>query len=266
MNSDEDEPIELFDWAGQAAQSADGLRNQLIAMQASMASQKITGERLSADLDALVKAKKDHEEELLKKFAALLNTKKLKIRDQQRLLANAKLDPKAAAQIQQTRSAPTRKPGPSRASKRKANVEDSETDDSEEGLDLLGDEAGNPMTPEKSDAETDTDAEGFDPAPAASQKTLRGTSQGNTSKSDPREVTASTDSPTPPTEEKPTMELPPRRELPFTRRTEAKPASQPKQQSQPVDPFSPPAPSTTAASRSEAIGEDDETDSDDDEL
>jgi hypothetical protein len=62
------------------------LNSQLIAANA-----KIT--RLEEQLQGLVDEKLAHENALLQKFADLLNSKKLKIRDQQRLLAGAKVDP-----------------------------------------------------------------------------------------------------------------------------------------------------------------------------
>lgn len=55
--------------------------------------QSRTVEKLDQQLEDLIKAKKEHENALLEKFQHLLNAKKLKIRDQQRLLASAKVDP-----------------------------------------------------------------------------------------------------------------------------------------------------------------------------
>ncbi|KAF1353501.1 hypothetical protein BDV97DRAFT_282350, partial [Delphinella strobiligena] len=156
----EEEPIELFDWAGLTADSTDDLRNQVDTLQASLSSQQAIVQQLTAQLDELVKVKKEHEDDLLKKFAALLNSKKLKIRDQQRLLAHAKIDPKAGAEVQQTRSKPGRKAGISCTGKRKANdsANASETDDDEPAFetDKMGDHATNlgedePSTSERSD-------------------------------------------------------------------------------------------------------------------
>merc|ERR1711939_405777 len=79
---------------------------------------------LNQQLEDLVKAKKDHEDELLKKFAALLNTKNLKIRDQQRLLAGAKIPKDAAEAVRDARDsdvASGRRASGARRQKRKAN-------------------------------------------------------------------------------------------------------------------------------------------------
>lgn len=54
---------------------------------------------LQEQLDEFIKAKADSERELLEKFRLLLNSKKLKIRDQQRLLASAKIDPVAGKRV-----------------------------------------------------------------------------------------------------------------------------------------------------------------------
>lgn len=50
-------------------------------------------EKLNAQLEDLTVAKKKHEEEILAKCVLLLNEKKLKVRNQQRLVASAKVDP-----------------------------------------------------------------------------------------------------------------------------------------------------------------------------
>ena len=118
---DEREEVSAFEWVDVAVAASDGLQTQLDELQASMTSQQEQVTKLSAQLDDLVKAKKEHEDELLAKFAALLNAKKLKIRDQQRLLAGAKIDPKVEASVREARSGDrsSQQPGPSRPKKRK---------------------------------------------------------------------------------------------------------------------------------------------------
>jgi hypothetical protein len=54
--------------------------------------QKDTVAKLTAQLEQLTDAKREHEAALLEKFKLLLNEKKLKIRDQQRLLADAQIN------------------------------------------------------------------------------------------------------------------------------------------------------------------------------
>lgn len=55
-----------------------------------MAEETIT--KLNTQLEDLVQAKNDHDDQLVAKFVQLLNEKKLKIRNQQRLLASANID------------------------------------------------------------------------------------------------------------------------------------------------------------------------------
>ncbi|KAG9802791.1 hypothetical protein KCU98_g23162, partial [Aureobasidium melanogenum] len=81
LDKDEDEDIQLYDWTGFAVFRADGLAHQLATFQSTVAEHQRTIDDLTAQLDDLVKAKKSHQDEMLRKFAALLNTKKLKIRD-----------------------------------------------------------------------------------------------------------------------------------------------------------------------------------------
>lgn len=224
-----------------------------------MTDQQKTIADLTTQLDDLVKAKKSHQDEMLRKFAALLNTKKLKIRDQQRLLAHAKVDPKAADQVHSARSANGHKPATSRSSKRKANdnLDASETDDDGfEGTDL-GDRIDQDddmrqesLTPEISDVDTEDDSDGgFAPAPVPSQSQRSQRPGGDVAS---REKTL--DTPVPkevkPAYKEPEMAPPPRRELPFARKDK------------PVSSFQTlPKPSTTlASSRPPPVTDDDETD------
>ncbi|EME86313.1 uncharacterized protein MYCFIDRAFT_131279 [Pseudocercospora fijiensis CIRAD86] len=166
-----DEEVVPMEWVDVAAATSDGLRDQLATLEASVQTQKDQIAKLSTELDMLVKAKREHEEELLSKFAALLNAKKLKIRDQQRLLNGAKVDPVAAEEISSVRAPRTsRKAGASRGGKRKANSaappspeEQQHDDDDAETVDGTDDADGasrrEQMTPEPSDADATTDSE-----------------------------------------------------------------------------------------------------------
>jgi hypothetical protein len=83
---------------------------------------------LKDQLEELIEAKKADESELLEKFRDLLNEKKVKIREQQRMLmANdvdvsgfIKLEPRSQSQQKIPDTTKARKPKPSRTSKRKA--------------------------------------------------------------------------------------------------------------------------------------------------
>lgn len=82
----------MIDWTAIAIEAAESaadevqdLKEQIEAANAKMA-------RVEEQLLGLTEAKLNYENELLQKFADLLNNKKMKIRDQQRMLAGAKVD------------------------------------------------------------------------------------------------------------------------------------------------------------------------------
>lgn len=87
QEDDEREEVAAFEWVDVAVARADALRAERTELQAATAAQRVEIATLTAQLDDLVAAKKAHEEELLSKFAALLNAKKLKIRELQHVLA-----------------------------------------------------------------------------------------------------------------------------------------------------------------------------------
>lgn len=93
LKQNDSQAIELFDWAGTAVAATTALEGEVASLSAKYHDQQETLAKLSGQLEDLIKAKEEHENELLQKFTELLNAKKLKIRDQQRLLAGAKVDP-----------------------------------------------------------------------------------------------------------------------------------------------------------------------------
>ncbi|KAL0259187.1 hypothetical protein SLS55_006692 [Diplodia seriata] len=170
LAEDRDTEIEFFEWTAIAVETASAARDEACDLRNKYEAQQVTITKLKSQLDELIQSKHDHENALLAKFRDLLNAKKLKIRDQQRLLAGAKVDPAAAAAVKQARGTARRdtrprKAGPSRASKRKASVKtpvtDSESeldskasrmdvddDDAEAKLER-GEEIAEPATPER---------------------------------------------------------------------------------------------------------------------
>jgi hypothetical protein len=89
----EDEEIDAYQWAALAARHENEARNHVSSLERQLAEQTETARRLNEQLQSLIEAKQSHEVVLLQKFSELLNSKKLKIRDQQRILATAKVDP-----------------------------------------------------------------------------------------------------------------------------------------------------------------------------
>ncbi|KAK5730561.1 hypothetical protein LTR15_000498 [Elasticomyces elasticus] len=215
LDQHDEEGIDIFDMASTAVATADELREKLSTLQASVGSQQEQVAKLNQQLDDLVQAKKDHEDELLKKFAALLNAKKLKIRDQQRLLVGAKIDPKMADAA--LKSPHGTKAGGSRKGKRKANgaeavsaesEDDATTEDDEINADERRIEQETPQQSEDDATEDDDDGNSFNAVPASSTRSGRKTGETSAQKAKGGKVQPDADA----------FVVPPRRELPFTRK------------------------------------------------
>ncbi|KAF1827348.1 uncharacterized protein K489DRAFT_375437 [Dissoconium aciculare CBS 342.82] len=221
---DEREEVAAFEWVDAAVATSDDLRRQLESLQTSVTQQQEEVAKLSAQLDELVKAKKTHEEGLLRKFAALLNAKKSKIRDQQHLLSRAQIDPAVAQEVQTSRASatqsrkPRRQPGESGTNKRKAREEivpasDEDMDDATGDQDLADDvdsdeerqiESGEDedATEDEDEFEASTSIRANNPPAPSTDANTSGQSQGDTA------VQRSIEP------------LPPRRGLPFRRKSE----------------------------------------------
>jgi hypothetical protein len=114
----------------------------------------------------LITAKANHEAGLLGKFRDLLNEKKAKIRDQQRLLATAKVDPKKLAAVQASRKSSKKiTAGSSSTGKRKADKDEDVEDDGFEKMDIDVDQVPNDSdqqaaeTPDEDETETADEAD-----------------------------------------------------------------------------------------------------------
>ncbi|KXH48157.1 hypothetical protein CSIM01_08709 [Colletotrichum simmondsii] len=132
------ELIELFDWCALSAQTANEAKESLASTTAKASKLEESVRELKAQLDELVAAKEADESELLEKFRDLLNEKKVKIRQQQKLLASASVEPEKLAQVQQRSQAAVRghAAAKSRPGKRKtapAPVDDADSSDESEG-------------------------------------------------------------------------------------------------------------------------------------
>jgi len=170
FRQDNDEAIELYEWAAAAADTTTDLARAMRDLNTKYQAQADTIKKLNEQLEDLIQAKKQHETLLLEKFQALLNAKKLKIRDQQRLLAGAKVDPqkgkeplkcllcrtqsRTAAQVQQARQTQsTRPPRSSRSTKRTAEGKSPHATDTDSEDTAFEKE---PAMEAKSDAEKET--------------------------------------------------------------------------------------------------------------
>ncbi|KAI0442811.1 hypothetical protein F4803DRAFT_343739 [Xylaria telfairii] len=176
---DENDRTEIspFDWCVSAIASRSKVTDELETATAKIESLEHTINELKAQLDDFITTKEEDETQMLEKFRDLLNEKKLKIRQQHRLLAAAKVDPKKLANIGGDSNQDTHhNAGPSRSNKRKASIKEEEAE-SDDGLDKMDvdnqdgdDDAGADARPESgSDMDgnqqlsTDSDATASDP-------------------------------------------------------------------------------------------------------
>jgi hypothetical protein len=206
---DEREEVSAFDWVETAVASSDELRSELATLQASLVSQHAQVASLTSQLDELVKAKKEHEEQLLRKCAALLDAKRAKIRDQQREINATKTQ--------------GHKAGTSSRGKRDVSAldvdsgnEDADADADDDGDEEEDDEEEGQQTPEQETEDEGSDDGFAAPVKAASAKPPVSTTaarQGRgkeTAEGRGKEESAME------------VDLPPRRELPFARRAPQK--------------------------------------------
>ena len=187
FKKDESQEIDIRKWTGTAVERSNELDREVQDLISKYDEQSRKMEKLNNQLEDLIKAKREHEDSLLRNFRELLNAKKLKIRDQKRILASAKLDPKQAAKIQGARSiSQPHAATPSRAGKRKAKNGHQMSESSEES----GFEGKSPKqkpesdlseqmnTPENSSQEGTDDETGDEPDASPPQASkLRGRSE-----------------------------------------------------------------------------------------
>ncbi|KAH8704281.1 hypothetical protein BGW36DRAFT_371028 [Talaromyces proteolyticus] len=218
LQQDDDQTIELFEWTGLMTTKADSLLRQISTLTHRLQEAEESIKSLNSTISDLVSSKKDHETMLIRNFVQILNEKKFKIRNQQRLLAAAKIDPDKISHLQS--AVKQHDVQISRRGKRKAVGRDESSDsdgfelmdvdqaqavNDERSIDELSDSG---ETPQPLEEETESEAE------AEAEETLSTTSedrpslpQGNkTSRSHLAE----------------SAEPPPRRDLPFSRKATSK--------------------------------------------
>ncbi|KAK1987817.1 hypothetical protein LZ30DRAFT_579346 [Colletotrichum cereale] len=217
------ELIELFDWCALSAQTANEAKEALASATAKASQLEESVRELKAQLDGLIAAKEADESELLEKFRDLLNEKKVKIRQQQKLLASASVEPDKLAQVQSSQAAGRgHAAAKSRPAKRKtapAPVNDDSSSD--EGFEKMDLEPQEPV-PEDSEQQRDTtededetaseDDDDDEPAAPASKK-----QQQSVETSQPKGQATAAKKEAPPV----------RRELPFAKKREAPKAPTP---------------------------------------
>ncbi|EHK24458.1 uncharacterized protein TRIVIDRAFT_30389 [Trichoderma virens Gv29-8] len=164
LKHDENEGIELFKWC---AEATDALTQSNVALAEAAAHAKeleTTVKELKTQLDELITSKQDDETALLLKFRDLLNEKKVKIREQRKVLAAGPFQSSQPASqgLQPLDSKPSRSPAPSRPRKRKVQAVEApskEPEDDEMEVDKIKIE---PQDSEQEDTAEDTASGGSD--------------------------------------------------------------------------------------------------------
>ncbi|CAG8161763.1 unnamed protein product [Penicillium salamii] len=207
LQQNDEQSIELLDWAGVSTARADELQLQVSSLASRYSRAEDTIRDLSQQLEELMQAKAQHETQLVANFVQILNEKKLKVRNQQRLLAAATVNPSRMSEIQAHIPAePPATTGRSYQAKRSAgSLSDTDASDDFERMDI--------------------DRSKSDRGPASGQGSI---GAGHSTPQSPEEqVTSSTDddsSQDQPTQQPPRVvpgddTAPPQRVLPFTKRT-----------------------------------------------
>ncbi|GAB0133841.1 hypothetical protein EsDP_00002235 [Epichloe bromicola] len=127
LNYEVNETIELFDWCAisvdaltQIQESATESAGKFSGMQASV-------DDLKSQLDELIQAKQEDEVALLQKFRDLLNEKKVKIRQQQKIIMELSVNGRGTSEEPKSKDEQSGlKPSGTRATKRKAKAADLE--------------------------------------------------------------------------------------------------------------------------------------------
>ncbi|KAI1269338.1 hypothetical protein F5Y18DRAFT_95916 [Xylariaceae sp. FL1019] len=173
QNTDETE-ISPFDWCVSALQTRSKVTEELATANATIGTLEDSIKELKAHLEDLITSKAEDETILIEKFQDLLNEKKAKIRQQQRLLAAAKVDTSQLASVGKSShdaaDEESDSPGPSRSRKRKAEAKvESDTDaelDQMDIDDIRGSSSGKLNTQNADDdAEDDTEDDATESAP-----------------------------------------------------------------------------------------------------
>ncbi|KAL2863454.1 uncharacterized protein BJX67DRAFT_384611 [Aspergillus lucknowensis] len=232
LNQDDEQAIELFEWSNIAVARAESLEENFEALLDRYRTAEDTINSLNKQLEELISLKNLHEQQLMSDFVQLLNEKKLKVRNQQRLLASAKVDTESLSTMRKAMATDRSKPGATvRGSKRAAAAISDGDSDSEDGFEKMDVDKSNKQGDFKADEETDNE-ERSTPQPLededttttddeASAASAEGSERGDIRRRGlpKRSLQASP---------------PPRRELPFARRTQK--AAAPAESSPPCGP------------------------------
>ncbi|EXJ91659.1 hypothetical protein A1O3_00209 [Capronia epimyces CBS 606.96] len=208
--------IDLFGWALQAIEKRGELDEAVQSLTGELGSRDKTLQALQKQIDDLVEAKTEHEAQLLSKFTVLLNEKKLKIRNMQRVMSTAKTDAKKLGELRSV--AKDDEPiNIGRQNKRHAEEapKDDETEESEafETMEVDTDSNVQRRIPRELDSPTSRDTT---PSPSETDEDEDNELTAPDSASRPRKIAPN---PKQGSNHKSPSPLPPRRELPFQKKT-----------------------------------------------
>ncbi|KAL4927825.1 uncharacterized protein BDV17DRAFT_119261 [Aspergillus undulatus] len=213
LHQDDEHDIELFEWSRIAITRADTLEERFNTLVDRYRTAEDTINRLNKQLEEFLSTKAQHEQQLMSEFVQLLNEKKLKIRNQQRLLASAKVDTEKLSTIQSatgidgsSRNAKARK------SKRPAGSSADETD-SEDHFGKMDVDQSRQKVDNGADQETDGGGRST-PQPLEDDSTTSDDEEPVLSANKPRQGRQRQELPQKTAARPP----PPRRELPFARK------------------------------------------------
>ncbi|CAG8906854.1 unnamed protein product [Penicillium egyptiacum] len=134
LKQDDEQAVELFEWTGITAARAHMLEQQVSSLTGRYRLAEDTIHRLNEQLEELMHAKTEHENQLVANFVQVLNEKKLKIRNQQRLLASATVDATKGRCIAEDSHASAEKSHSAKRSARK--MSDTDNSDGFEKMDI----------------------------------------------------------------------------------------------------------------------------------
>lgn len=150
--------VDLFGWSCQIIDQRDKLEDQIATGGQQAHSTQQTIATLQKQLEDLVKAKEEHEHQLLSKFTLLLDEKKLKIRNQQRILQTANVNARKLEALQLTIDGEqTHKPVNKR--RRDDPLDQNDEDEESDGFEAMDvDDAGNKQNSPDQDSGDDGQA------------------------------------------------------------------------------------------------------------
>lgn len=163
--TEDTDDVDLFGWTAQAVGQRDNLQGEVTNLKEQVKTKDAVVASLQKQIGELVEAKADHEKQMLFKFALLLNEKKLKIRNMQRILSTAKADTK---KLKDLKAVIGKEPGsPVRGKKRPSAGEDQEDDEETDDFETMpedpaskdeqGPDSSVPSTASQSDADATDD-------------------------------------------------------------------------------------------------------------